>query len=83
MMPHHDKNPGGREICQKTLGTFKNYAQMSFRNSGLQTMIPQDKPGQADQIFLLSMTLQTLLSWEYKEPYYIAKKKKTQLEWQT
>ena len=51
--------------------------------SHLQTMIPQDKPEQADQMFLLSITLQTPLTWEYKQPYYIAKKKKNQLEWQT
>lgn len=37
--------------------------------------IPQDKPEQADQIFLLSIILEILLTWEYKQPYHIAKKK--------
>lgn len=36
--------------------------------------IPQDKPEQADQIFLLSIILEILLTWEYKQPYHIAKK---------
>jgi len=46
-------------------------------------MIPQDKPKRVDQMFLLSNTLQTLLTWEYKQPDYIAKKKKPKLEGQT
>lgn len=51
--------------------------------SPLQTMTPQDKLKQADQMFMLSITLQTLLTWECKQHYYNAKKTKSQLEWQS
>lgn len=73
----------GQKYVGKKWVRLKIMHKYHSETSHLQTMIPQDKPKQANQMFLLFVIFQTLLTWEYKQPHYIAKKrKKKQLEWQ-
>lgn len=72
----------GQKQARKLWVRLKMMHKSHSETSHLQTMTPQDKPKQEDHMFLLSITLQTLLTWECKQHCYNAKKTKTQLEWQ-
>lgn len=60
----------GQKYMKKLWVRLKMMQNYHSETPRLQTMIPQNK---------LSIILQTLLTWQHKQPYYIAKKKKSSL----